>query len=293
MHAPTASTRLNHWLLLGGLLLGIVLATFSIVQQNKPTLEPHVMAQVGSRTITQDAYTRAINSVEQDRRTPLTLADKQRILSRMVDEELLVQHGIALGLVENDRSLRSAVVREVMNSVAQSVAVDAIADDAALKKHYLQHRSYFALPARLQVQAVSFSDSITATAAYQTIQTGASFEQATQTAEAWLPPIPQTLLPPAKLRTYLGPALTQVALTLKAGEVSPPQLVDGRISIVKTLHLEMDKALPFEQLSPEMKATAQAHYERSQNEQAIRDLLDDLRRDYAVQQRSITATSPP
>jgi hypothetical protein len=222
-------------LLLCGLAAGVADAGHGIGRQ----------ARVNERLITREAWLRAVAAVAEDRRTPLTPADRRAILQRLVDEELLLQHGKDLGLVDNDRRLRSQLVSEV---IAAAAAEAEPPDEAALRAYYDAHRDYFSTPPRLRVAATSG---------------GAPFA----------PPVPDALLPPATLREYLGPRLTEAALALEPGQAH----ASGEV-VLTVLEREPRVVPPFEAAIEQVRARLL----RERQEQALRALLAELRSDGQV-----------
>lgn len=229
-------------LLLAGMIAGIAAAGWSVMHGGAG-LPDDAVARVGERLILRADWQRAVNAVATERRTPLTAADRRHILARLVDEELLVQHGLALGLVEQDRRLRGQLVADV---VAAAAAIAQAPDEPALRAWYDAHRDYFATPGRLRVRAVRADG-------------GAS------------PPLPDALLTPAKLREYLGPSLTEAALQLAPGEDSAP-LGPQRV-VLRVIEREPAATPPFEAIREDVRASAQ----RAAEEQAVRELLAALR----------------
>src|SRR5690349_6816958 len=125
------------WLLLAGLAAGVLMAAAGL-RPATTALPPEAVARVDRQLILRDAWLRAVAAVASERRTPLTDADQRHILERLIDEELLVQHGVALGLVEQDARLRSTLVSEVM--LAASLSARAEPDEAALRAYYEDNR---------------------------------------------------------------------------------------------------------------------------------------------------------
>ena len=245
---PTARTRA---LLIAGLVAGVIAAAAGVVAERPAALPPQAIARVNERLILRDTWLRAVAAVASGRRTPLSAADKRHILERLVDEELLVQHGVGLGLIEQDRRLRGQLVQDV---IAIAAADAARADDEAqLRRFYEEQREFFTPPGRLRV------------AAYRVTAGG--------TREPFSPPPPDALLPPAKLRGYLGPALTQAALALQPGERSAPLNSGQGSAVVEMLEREAGAAPAFEDIREQVRA----EYRRRRDEQALRDLLAQLR----------------
>jgi hypothetical protein len=241
-----AASAASRWLLVGGLAAGALLAAIGLRAAPRPALPPEGVARVADRVILREAWQRAVAAVAADRRTALTPADERHVLERLIDEELLVQHGIALGLVENDARLRSTLVSEVMQAATQAARAEP--DEAALRAFYDEQTALFAPAARLHVRAWR-------------VDAGARvpFE----------PRVPDAPLPVAKLRTYLGPALTQRALSLAPGAVDPGA---GGV-VLEVLEAQPAAAPPFEAI----RAQVRTEFQRRADERAVRDLLAQLR----------------
>lgn len=242
------------WLLAAGIAAGVLSAAIGLQVPDRPRLPDDAVASVNGRPILRDTYLRAVAAVESDRRGTLSEADRRHILERLIEEELLVQHGIALGLPETDPRLRSTLVSEVM--LGAGLAARPPLDEAALRAHYRDHLDRFAPAARLHVRA-------------KRIVADAPTE--------FVPPVPDGLLPPAKLETYLGPALVQTALAMQAGETRRVEAPGGAVELTLVAR-EAGAAPPFEALRDAVRLDAQ----RSADELAVRGLLDRLRHEPGV-----------
>jgi len=248
---PPTAARAPRWLLVAGLAAGAVLAAAGLrAGPGANDLPPHAVARVNQHLILRDAWLRAVAAVASERRAPLSEADQRRILDRLIDEELLVQHGVALGLVERDARLRSTLVSEVM---AATRTAEAPPDEAALRRFYEEQRDFFAPTGRLRVRAWRL---------------GADGARLT-----FEPAVPDALLPVGKLQTYLGPALTGRALQLRPGETSEAIAGPGGTVVLQLLETRQDPAPPFEQVREQVRAEAV----RRADEAAVRELLADLR----------------
>ena len=248
---PRAPARAR-WLLVAGLAAGAALAAAGLKGgPATPQLPPNAVARVNQQLILRDAWLRAVAAVASERRAPLTEADQRRILDRLIDEELLVQHGVALGLVEHDARLRSTLVSEVMLAATRGAAETP--DEAALRRFYDEHRAFFAPTGRLRVQA------------WRLDANGAR--------RPFEPAVPDALLPVAKLQAYLGPALTQAALALPPGQASATLPSESGPVVLQVLQAQAGAAPPFEQVRDQVRVEAR----RRADEDAVRALLAELR----------------
>lgn len=250
-------SNVPRWLLITGLLAGIVTAASGVLDNDSNDLPPQAIARVNDRLILRDAWLRAVAMVSSERRTPLTEADKHHILNRLIDEELLAQHGLALGLVEQDRRLRGQLVSQVLQTASAASAGREL-DDDELRRFYAEHQDFFTPPARLRVSAVQID--------------------ANGQRRAFMPPLPDALLPPGELRTYLGPSLTKAVLELQAGETSAPIAHGAGQAVLEVLQREPAATPTFEQVREQVRAEML----RRGDEDAVRRLLKQLREDNRV-----------
>ena len=256
MDVASGSQMAPRWLLVAGLAAGAALAAAGLVAPGG-NLPDGAVARVNDRLIQRDEWLRAVAAVASERRTPLTAADRRHILDRLVDEELLVQHGRALGLVEHDGRLRDTLVSEVMLAATQRAGAEL--DEAALRAFYAAHQEFFAPAARLRVRAW---------------RVGPSGERV-----PFEPAVPDALLPPAKLVTYLGPTLAAQAAALPVGEASGPLESGGARVELQVIERKASAAPPFEQVREQVRAEAR----RRADEAAVRALLGELRADSDVE----------
>ncbi len=245
---------LRRWLLIAGMLGGIGAAAVGMVTGISGTdaLPDGAVARVNDRLITRDAWLRAVAAVASERRTPLTVEDKRHILDRLIDEELLVQHGVSLGLIAQDRRLRGQLVSDVM-ATATATTTDEI-DEAAMRRFYAAHQDFFTSPSRLRVSAFRIS--------------------AEGVRGEFMPPVPDALLPPGELRTYLGPTLTAAALKLRAGESSDPIPSADGYAVLQVVASELSTPPPFEEVRDQVRQEMR----RRADEAAVRKLLIELRK---------------
>jgi len=268
-------------LLAGGAVLGALLAAAGLTAPGVATMPPDVVALVNRSPIRTEDYVRMVEAVAGDRRAPLEEADKQRVLDRLIEEELLVQRGLTLDLPRLDRRVRADLTQTVIDGIA-SQADERVPSDSELQAFYDAHRDVFAGPGRLRVRQVFVrvtapSDPAAlarADQAAQRLRAGESID-AVQAAlgDPPLAALPDTPLPPTKLRDYLGPTALRTALELDVGEVSDPVRSGAGYHVLQVAERQADTAPTLDEVRPQVVA----EFHRQASEQALRNYLDELR----------------
>ena len=117
--APTtvADRSSVRWLALGAL-VGIGLGFLTVAGWiGTDRLPDTVAAQVNDTDIRRLDYQRALRMFASEKRDPVNDHDRALELERMVEEELLVQHGIASGLARGDRGVRTKVIQSILTGL--------------------------------------------------------------------------------------------------------------------------------------------------------------------------------
>jgi hypothetical protein len=74
-------------------------------------------AFVNGQPIMSDDVERALASMGADRRAALTQADRRKVLERLIEDELLAQRAVALGLPVSDPNARKVLIRGLIDSL--------------------------------------------------------------------------------------------------------------------------------------------------------------------------------
>ncbi len=281
--ADAAAKRTNLILALGAT-IGIVLAVASMMRVGEfaGRLPEDVVADVNGVAIRSVDYLRALNALASDRRSPLTESDRRHVLDRLIDEELLVQYGIDLGLVRSDRRVRGDLVSSVL--AAQVASVDGYDPTATeLESFYAENGEFFSTPGRLRLatiwvrgvparteeQARQRADEVVAA-----LSSGQSFAAVrAQLGDEPVAPLPDAHLPPAKVREYLGPTVTRAAMGLEPGAVSGAIASGSGYYVVQVVDREMQRTPPLSEVEPQVRA----EMKRRAGDDAVRATLDRLR----------------
>lgn len=260
---------------------GLVLAVANLLGGGAShALPPDAVAVVNGVAIARDDYVRALGALAADRRTPLADADRRRVLERLIDEELLLQRGLALGLVRRDRSVRAPLVAATIELLGRSPAEPTPAELAAF---YDAHRDWFARPGRLRVRQVfvgapspetAEAAAARAAAAARRLRAGEPFATVRAAlGDQEVTPIPDALLPATKLREYVGETAARTALDLPPAAISDPVRSGMGFHVLQVVEREEPTVPPLEEIT----GLVRAELRRRGDETALGQALDRLR----------------
>jgi hypothetical protein len=236
---------------------------------------------VNGQPIAAEAFQRFADAVASERREALGLEDRRRLLERMIDEELLLQRGIELGLARHEPTARRSIVAAVIASVAQDPAGEE-PDEAALRAFHAEQAERFTRAGRMAVDAafVSLRDrseqeawNRAAEIARRTRAGEAFAEARAELGDTPAAPLPGGLLSSETLRRYLGPTAALAAERLAPGEPSDPIRGVGGYHVFVVRERVPGAVAPF----AEVRAQVRREYLRARDEQALRETLEALR----------------
>ena len=285
------------WLLLAGAALGLALSAWGLLEDSgeRHVLSAETAAVVGDRVIRRVNYERMLAGVEQDRRGPIDDTTRWRVLERMIDEELLVQKALALGLAAADRRVRGELVSGLVGSVVSEA--DAEAPTAAdIEEHFLESAAFFARPGRLRVETLFFSPrsdgsararAESARARLMAGEDSAKVEK--ELADRELAEAPDALLPLAKLRDYLGPTVAEALVSLGVGNWSKPIEAGDGVWLVRIREHEAQTAPPLAEIEP----LVRQDLVRRRGDEALRRYLDSLREETRVESNETLFAKKP
>lgn len=273
---------INNIFLVIGITGGLSAALYSLLGHGQKGLPDYAVARVNDSYITRAVYERALDAMDTDKRTALTADDRQHILNRLIDEELLIQYGIRQGLVRSDRQVKSTLVQSVIQAKSlQAEAADI--SDAQAMEFFESNRTLFSPTGRVRVGMIRVPASesrhideakLRAQEAWQRLNKGEAFDviQA-EYHEGGVLNLPNTSLPYGKLVDYLGPTLAEMAMNTPAGQAAEPLLL-GQAWQVLYAHEHVIAAQPD---FSSVKELVIAEMRRRAAEDIVRKSLDEMR----------------
>ena len=262
--------------LLGGIIsIGIIGSSFI---KEVDVSQLNWVAKIDDRAISKEKYEIYLESIAQSRKTGLIDSDPDNILERMIDEELLIQRGIDLGMIENDSEIRSAIIQKMIGSIIAETN-DLRISRKDLEGFYSVNKDLFTPSPKLQLLKLSFDGNkkVAGERARDLLIQG-NLAGAKLLAENEVISLPNVLLPAMKIREYIGPSLTQMALSLEEGEVSELIEVDGSFHLLVPLQKIISSAPEFNDVYQEV----ESEFIRFKGEELLDEYLEDLRNWYDV-----------
>jgi hypothetical protein len=234
------------WLLAGGMLVGAALAVFYIVRIPE-TAEPtdDAVAWVNDRPISRASYESALQAVAADRKGgTLREDDRDRVLQRLIDQELLIDRALELGLHERDPQIRNQLVTAMIDFLVRRAEDEATAvDETALRDFYEDQKFRFERSPQYRVAV-----------------------------EGGAVPLPDGFLLAKEIEQRLGPSAARIVTGLGMGESAV--IGEGSTSYtVRLLERRDGSVAPFD----EARDAIEAAYVRDRSEAAVREFLQVAR----------------
>lgn len=232
--------RASTWQLAMGAGVGALLAALGILRAPAAhDVPPYAVAVVNGTYILRADYDRTLNALTEaltkhEGPVETTAALKQRTLDRLIDEELLIQRGMELGLAERDPQLRAQVSARVLEMVANAQEDDGAPDEKTLRAFYDAEPGRFRVSGRFRVDVMFFAALTAASAEDETrvkqraldaaarLAKGERFEDVRAAGDPPLVVPPDAPLPVAKLQDYLGATATRAVLEIAEGKTTEP-----------------------------------------------------------------------
>jgi len=240
--AQRGSASALRWLIAGAI-AGAAFAAATLVRGGAPnaagttaSVPSEAVAIVNGMPITRDALARFTGAIARERGgLDLDPAEQRRILDRLIDEELLLQHGIALGLDRSEPSARRAIVSAVIDTLTTAEMRDP--DRSDLEAFYRDYGKTLARAGAVQVELAFVP--VGAIAEDEAKRRAVEIARRARAGESLAalsmalgqpldPPLPAGATNFAALRDRFGNVVVQALAHLAPGEISDPvRAMDG------------------------------------------------------------------
>jgi hypothetical protein len=266
------------WLALGAM-AGLLAVALGLLRQSNPadSLPDSAVARVNETLIARDTYERALQRLQSDSSDALDERDEAWVLQRLIEEELLVQRGLSLGMAQQELDVRGAIVQSLVASVTAE-ADAASPDDTVLKSWFEQHPERYSSMSALTVDVWTTSDEESAREFLQAVNDGNPEAGSARR----VPTVPAGPVPLDKLRDYLGPGITASAAGMPAGS-SAVFARQGRWLIIRIVARHESSIIEFDRIRTQVLLD----YRRSLADDRLRDYLDSL-----MQQADVVIARP-
>lgn len=278
-----ARGKLSLWWPAVGCAAGLAMAAVGMLDRSAEsvTLPDSAVAKINDRIISTDDYRRAVERIETATGGALNAADRSRVLQQLVEEELLVQRGVELGMATTEATVRAAIVQSLVASVtAEADAADP--SDADLDSFLAEHAERYTYASATRLAAWTTEDEWLAQDFAQRVRETPNSDLDLPEGIRAVPGLPEGALPPERLRMFLGPAIAGAALDMPANSTAV-YARQGRWYVVHVVHHEEGERAEL----AAVRSQVLLDFRRALADQALRDYVDGLMR-----RADVVVTSP-
>ncbi|HMI93291.1 MAG TPA: peptidylprolyl isomerase [Polyangiales bacterium] len=282
----TAESSRATWLLwlglAGGLAVAIGSSSAPAVRGRPAAIPDGAVAVVNGTLVLRADYDAELARLVASERRRATERDKRAVVQRLIEEQLMLERGIELGMVHADGPTRRALLSAVV--AAERGSADLAPTPEALESLYREAAGQLEQPGELRLRQLTFrvlnqetTDATRARAqdAVRRLRAGESFEQVrgATAADTEPDPLPDRPLTSEELRERIGPIALAAARALQPGGVSD---VLGTGSLLRVLQL-VERGEP--ELPPlqQIRAQVQRLYQQRAAERALAARIAALR----------------
>ncbi|MEE4277740.1 MAG: peptidylprolyl isomerase [Halieaceae bacterium] len=254
-----ASLRVSDALLIAAVLTGIALALIGLVDPGQAPLDDATAAEVNGVAIATDEFRSLLERRSQE---GAPVGQLLGTLDDMIDEELLIQRALELGILRRDSNVRVAIIDAMEKSILNEERGRAVSEEE-LEAFYADNAALFSEPRRLQIEelVVSARDEVPALiAALEQGEDAARLAAASDSVVLTrLPPVPLSLealarrysqalvqrfesSDPGELLVDEGEDATRLIHVLGVREARMPPFDEVRISVLNELQMQRQDA---------------------------------------------------
>ncbi|MGI9205469.1 MAG: peptidylprolyl isomerase [Woeseiaceae bacterium] len=250
-----------------GALIGLVMAGFGILRQSPDgsALPADMLARVNDTLISREHYERTI---ARQPGTSVTSTDED-VLQMLIDDELLVQRGVELGMMNSDLVVRQAVIDSLVASITAE-ADTADPTEAELEAYLAENAERFSYVAKISIEAWQSDRESAAQELVEKLRAGTSDisgEDIDRMAD-----LPTGLIPLEIAVDYVGPGVASTAATMPPGS-SAVFARRGRWLVLRLLEKESSAATNLAAI----RNRVLIDYRRHLADETLRSYIDGLR----------------
>lgn len=275
--------RFYSFVLFAGILIGALMAAYSVIEKSNIS-DYKWAAKIEDTSIPMEKYLTQLDGLSKDKRSPLTQKDKEYVLERMIEEELLIKRAIDLGMLNDNPMARGTIVQQMIKTIIAENARYEISD-SELESFFQENSGFFTKSSRLRIQQIYFSNEqlkddslVVAKKAYDLLKRGDDFESVSKLGSPSALKIPNSLMTLSKVREYIGPSLMNLARELEINSFTSPIEVSGGYKIIYLIDKEMASPPKFN----DIKASVSSEFLKRKDDQSLRSYLENLKNWYDV-----------
>ena len=235
------------WLLWAGAGAGLSLAIGSLSlssTSSSGTLPERVVAVVNGVEISKADYDVMLRTIQESGRQALKEDDKRAAVDRLIEDELMIEHGLELGMARGDLTTRHALLSAVF-AAERAPGEAGEPSSEGLERFYLEIRDELRKPGKMRLRQIVIRakdrlDQVSARAraedARLRLRAGVPFERVRAELEAeGEKPLPDRLLDAPEARSLVGPMTHERVSEHDVGQVSDVIGGDRTLRVVQLI----------------------------------------------------------
>lgn len=264
-------------LLLLGVLAGVLLAAFSLIDVPVRSLPETVSATVNDKPISDAQLTNRQDRLAMQGASKLVV---EQSLTQLIDEELLIQRGEELDLVRLDSNVRESLLAAMRNAIASEQQATEPSEEE-LRQYFSRQKDLFTTPSQFHIEHIQVRDVAEANQISEAFNYGASFDtlrtKIDQSNIRQLPPVP---LSSEALKRFLPESVVTAVLQSTADRIGPIETDRG------TYYLNIkQRLLPEQPVFEQVRTQVQNEFALEQEQAAYDTYLSWLRRRAEIRQQ--------
>lgn len=262
------------WLMVGAM-AGLLAAGYGMLRQDPSSisLPDNAIARVNETIISRDNYQRNLARIPSANSRPPTTEEQARLIDTLVNEELLLQRGIELGMAESDSAVRTAILDSLVASI--TAEADAANPSEQVLEHHLRDNSgRFSYVARMSVDGWQTDDESIAQSFANGLRDASEVPSEVPSIDGIdaIPGLPTGLIPVETLSEHLGPGIAAAAANMPV-QSSAVFARRGRWVIVRVTDTESALITDLNSIRNQVLL----HYRRELADDLLNTYIDDLR----------------